>query len=133
MSVTAHHDVEVRPGRFLHVVVTEPRRPTGETGEAVLILHGFTGSAETMCGVAEGLGEDRRCILVDLVGHGSSDAPSAPDDYRMASCLEDLRWVLDELKELRVCSGPSRAGLLRTSGRRPSWDRGSAGAPHSHR
>jgi naphthoate synthase len=117
MSPTAHHRVEVRPGRYLHVVVTEPRR---RTGEAVLILHGFTGSAETMRGVAEGLGEDRRCILVDLVGHGSSAAPSARDDYRMARCLEDLLCVLDELKELRVhligYSMGARAGLSFAAG-----------------
>jgi naphthoate synthase len=99
VSAATHHRIEVRPGRTLHV---EVREPASAIGEAVLILHGFTGSAATMDGVAEGLGENRRCILVDLIGHGDSDAPATPDDYRMGCCLEDLRCVLDALGESRV-------------------------------
>ena len=99
MSASAHHRIEVRPGRTLHAVVTEPKR---RRGEAVLVLHGFTGSAEAMRGVAERLGEDRRCILVDLVGHGSSAAPESPEDYRMERCLADLLGVLDALRESRA-------------------------------
>jgi naphthoate synthase len=99
MSGPTQRRIEVRPGRCLQVEVAEPRR---RSGDAVLILHGFTGSAETMRGVALGLGEDRRRILVDLVGHGGSDAPSAPDDYRMERCLEDLCCVMDALGEPRV-------------------------------
>jgi len=117
MNVTTHHRIEVPPDRCLHVEVAEPRRCCGE---AVLLLHGFTGSAETMRGVSDGLGEGRRCILVDLVGHGSSDVPSGPDDYRMESCLEDLRAVLDALGESRVhvvgYSMGARVGLAFAAG-----------------
>jgi naphthoate synthase len=99
------------------VEVTDPET---RKGEAVLILHGFTGSVETMRGVAEGLGEDRRRILVDLVGHGNSDAPSAPAEYRMGRCLEDLRFVLDALGESRVhlvgYSMGARVGLAFAAG-----------------
>jgi len=99
MSAALHHRIETRPGHYVHA---EVREPEAGAGEAVLILHGFTGSAETMGGVAEGLGEDRRLILVDLVGHGSSDAPSTPGDYRIERCLEDLCGVLEALGERRV-------------------------------
>ncbi len=99
MSARVQRRIEVRPGRCLHVELAEPR---ARGGGAVLILHGFTGSAETMRGVCEGLGGDRRRILVDLVGHGRSDATEAPDDYRMERCLEDLCCVLDALEERQV-------------------------------
>jgi len=117
MSAATRRRIEVRPGRCLQVEVAEPRRCRGE---AVLILHGFTGCAETMRGVALGLGEDRRRILVDLVGHGGSDGPSAPDDYRMGSCLEDLCRVMDALGESRVhligYSMGARVGLAFAAG-----------------
>jgi len=117
MSATLHRRFEVQPSRCLHVELAEPRQ---RRGAAVLILHGFTGSAETMRGVAEGLGEDRRRILVDLVGHGRSDAPSAPGDYRMERCLEDLCRLLDALGESRVhlvgYSMGARVGLALAAG-----------------
>jgi naphthoate synthase len=99
MSAAIHHRIETGPGRFVHA---EVREAEAGAGAGVLILHGFTGSAEAMGGVAEGLGEDRRRILVDLVGHGSSDAPSTPDGYRIERCLEDLCRVLEALGERRV-------------------------------
>ena len=99
MRATTRRRIEVQPGRFLQVEVAEPRR---RGGDAALILHGFTGSAETMRGVAAGLAENRRAILVDLVGHGGSDAPLEPDAYRMGRCLEDLCRVMDALGETRV-------------------------------
>ena len=44
------------------------------SGEPVMVLHGFTGSAEAMAPLADRL-DGYRCIAVDLVGHGRSPSP----------------------------------------------------------
>ncbi len=43
-----------------------------------------------------------RCIAVDLIGHGASDAPVEPGRYRMARCVADLVQVLDTLEVEQV-------------------------------
>lgn len=90
--------VRVAPGRSLFV------RSEG-SGPAVLVLHGFTGCGESMAGVARALAGRARVLRVDLLGHGRSDAPGAPDvrsradaprsPYRMERAVSDLVALLD--------------------------------------
>ena len=58
------------------------------TGAPVLVLHGFTGRAESMEPVAAGLRDAFRVVRFDLVGHGESDAPAEPAAYAMERCVE---------------------------------------------
>lgn len=81
-------DVTVN-GVRLHVEVT------GE-GPAVLLLHGFTGSAETWA-PHRAAWEGFTAVAVDLLGHGRSDCPADPARYRVERCVEDLLAVLDRL------------------------------------
>lgn len=53
------------------------------TGRPVLVLHGFTGSAESMQGVASPLATDSRVARLELVGHGESEAPEDVAPYTM--------------------------------------------------
>ena len=82
-------------------------------GPALLLLHGFTGSGKTWAGHVESW-RTHTCIAVDLLGHGASDCPAAPDRYRMERCVEDLTALLDELgvgtwfAGLRRSQAPSR-------------------------
>ncbi len=80
--------VVVEPGREIHV---EAR---GE-GEPVVLLHGFTGSSESMAATAAALGPGFRTLCVDLVGHGRSSRGAAPADHRLERCVADLARVLD--------------------------------------
>ncbi len=66
-------------------------------GPPVLILHGFTGSGDSMDEVARGLAGDFRTVRVDLVGHGRSGAPRELEPYRMTSCVAQLVDALDAL------------------------------------
>jgi 2-succinyl-6-hydroxy-2,4-cyclohexadiene-1-carboxylate synthase len=66
-------------------------------GPPVVILHGFTGSARGMAGVAAGLEDTFRTIRIDLVGHGRSDAPRDPSVYTMPRCTAQLTRALDAL------------------------------------
>ena len=68
-------------------------------GPALLLLHGFTGSAETMRALADAFADDYRTIAVDLLGHGRSDAPADPSRYALECAAGDLARVLDALGE----------------------------------
>jgi len=81
--------VTTRDGLRLHV------RVQGE-GEALLLLHGFTGSVEAWGEeTVGGLTQAYQVVAVDLVGHGASDFSSDPDRYRIEEVLRDLIQVLD--------------------------------------
>ena len=71
-------------------------------GPALLLLHGFTGSAETLRALADGLAPSYRTIAVDLLGHGRSDAPRDPSRYALECSAGDLARLLDALGESRA-------------------------------
>ncbi len=89
MSLFEERYIDV-DGHRLHAVI-EGRGP------ALLLLHGFTGSTETLSETASALRGDFCTIRVDLPGHGKSDAPRDLTPYTMESCVEALRAVLDAL------------------------------------
>lgn len=71
-------------------------------GDALVLLHGFTGSAESWSSHIEAFSQRFRVIAVDLPGHGLSDSPGDAARYRMERCVEDLRAVLDQLALARI-------------------------------
>lgn len=68
------------------------------TGTPVVLLHGFTGSGESMEGVAAGLADDHAVHSPDLLGFGRSDAPDVPAAYTMSRCLTQLCALQDALR-----------------------------------
>jgi 2-succinyl-6-hydroxy-2,4-cyclohexadiene-1-carboxylate synthase len=74
-------------------------------GPDVVLLHGFTGSTRSMRDLATALAPRFRTLCVDLVGHGRSDAPDAPDAYALPRCARQVAGVLQALT-------PRRAHLL---------------------
>lgn len=69
----------------------------------VVLLHGFTGSAEAMSGLAEGLSDAYRVLAVDLPGHGKTEMPqSALRYFSMESTVSCLWDALDELEAERA-------------------------------
>lgn len=91
-----------REARFVSAAGVRLHALVEGRGSPVLILHGFTGCAESMEGAAEGLAERHRTIRLDLVGHGRSDAPRDIAHYSMESCVEQLGAALDALGQPRV-------------------------------
>jgi 2-succinyl-6-hydroxy-2,4-cyclohexadiene-1-carboxylate synthase len=71
-------------------------------GPPVILLHGFTGCADTMAGVAAGLRSGYRTLCIDLVGHGASDAPHDLSAYRMERCVDQVADVV-----LALVGGPA--------------------------
>lgn len=66
-------------------------------GPPLLLLHGFTGTRRTWDGQLAAWRDAFRCVAVDLLGHGASEAPGDQERYRMERAVEDLRALLDAI------------------------------------
>lgn len=71
-------------------------------GPPLLLLHGFTGSADEWAELTPQIAPLRDLIAVDLIGHGRSAAPGDPARYAMDRCVQDLLALLDQLGVGRV-------------------------------
>jgi 2-succinyl-6-hydroxy-2,4-cyclohexadiene-1-carboxylate synthase len=69
----------------------------GGDGPAVLLLHGFTGRGADWAPFLPALRRRSRAIVVDLLGHGSSDAPADPYRHALERQAADLAAILREL------------------------------------
>ncbi|WP_163536600.1 2-succinyl-6-hydroxy-2,4-cyclohexadiene-1-carboxylate synthase [Gracilibacillus sp. YIM 98692] len=69
------------------------------TGEPVVFLHGFTGSTETWRIPSSYMNDSYQHILIDLPGHGKTEAPYIDS---IKSCCYDLRQIFHQLKLSRV-------------------------------
>ena len=67
-------------------------RDEGE-GNPLVLLHGFTGSGESMSQIAKSL--PSRVISPDLIGHGLSPSPEALEYYRVESMVEQIRRIAE--------------------------------------
>lgn len=70
----------------------------GQTGQTLVLLHGFTGSAagwgaHMNAFATAGL----RVIALDMLGHGASDAPADPRRYAIERCHDDILAALAAL------------------------------------
>jgi 2-succinyl-6-hydroxy-2,4-cyclohexadiene-1-carboxylate synthase len=81
--------VDGNPGVRLRALREGPG-PGAAKGRPLLVLHGFTGDAESMAGVSEALRGDRAVVRLELVGHGGSDAPRELGPYRMGACAVQI-------------------------------------------
>lgn len=60
------------------------------SGPPLVLLHGFTGSAQNWGAFANLLKAHFTIVAPDIVGHGLSDSPSELDHYRMPRAVDDL-------------------------------------------
>ena len=86
------HEITIDDARY-RVLVALPRERA-----SVLILHGFTGRAESSMPLARTLHEAGFGIIMpDLLGHGQTVAPYDPSRYRMEQAAEDLLALCDQI------------------------------------
>lgn len=88
--------------RFIEAEGVSLRVLSEGEGDPALVLHGFTGSAESMACVSEGLRAHLCVHRVDLVGHGRSSSPSELEPFEMPRCVAQLEALLDALALERV-------------------------------
>lgn len=63
-------------------------------GEAVVLLHGFTGSTQTWNQFVQTYQSSFKIIVIDLPGHGKTESPSP---VSMKQCCHDIRALLKEI------------------------------------
>jgi 2-succinyl-6-hydroxy-2,4-cyclohexadiene-1-carboxylate synthase len=74
-------------------------------GQALMLLHGFTGSGRSLGAVARSLAHEFATLAPDLPGHGRSVGGAVPRDYAFERCLDRLVTTLER-------AGHSRAHWL---------------------
>jgi len=86
----------------------------GEGDQPPLLLsHGFSASAAMWRPNVAALAAHRKVITWDLRGHGRSDSPDDPAQYRHAACVADMAALLDAAgTERAVVGGLSLGGFL---------------------
>lgn len=67
-------------------------------GPTLLLLHGFTGSAENWAPLTTALSGSYRLLALDLPGHGRTEAPADPARYTMEAVARDVDALLDHLQ-----------------------------------
>ncbi len=75
------------------------RYRTEGSGPPLVLLHGFTDSAESCYefGYVDALQNKHKVILIDSRGHGQSDKPKIPETYTPEQLASDVIAVLDDL------------------------------------
>lgn len=76
------------------------------TGKPALVLmHGFGGSARNLRPQARFFQSEHRVVLFDLRGHARSGAPDDPAEYSLEKLIGDVQQVIEKSGELRVVLG----------------------------
>lgn len=103
--------VTLRDGLKLHVRIEG-------SGDPLVMLHGFTGSVEAWGEeVLAGLAQAYQIIVVDLLGHGESQAACEAERYQVEELLRDVVQVLDAMAVDRAdWLGYSMGGRLALAG-----------------
>lgn len=79
-------------------------------GRPLVLLHGFTGSAESWHSFL-GIFHSCKVILIDLIGHGRTDSPADYRRYSMEETVLDLHALFKELElDKPVLAGYSMGG-----------------------
>ena len=73
------------------------------SGPAIVALHGFTGDMSTWSEFVPEAEKKYTVITIDLLGHGSSEAPRTPERYRIEQTLDDIASVIHELGFPKAC------------------------------
>lgn len=69
----------------------------GGGGRPLLLMHPNGFCAGMWDPLARELGDDYRCIALDIRGHGASDAPADPGGFTFTAAASDIAPVLDAL------------------------------------
>jgi pimeloyl-ACP methyl ester carboxylesterase len=100
---------------------------TRGTGPAVVLAHGFGGSARNFRVQARSLADACKVVCYDARGHARSEAPEAPAAYDFERLIDDFERVVDQTGDARVIAGGVSLGAGTALGfarRRPERVRG---------
>jgi 2-succinyl-6-hydroxy-2,4-cyclohexadiene-1-carboxylate synthase len=70
-------------------------------GPVLVLLHGFADDSRTWEPLHEAVGDGRRLLAIDLLGHGGSDAPP-PERHAVEQQATDIAWLIGGLCDQAV-------------------------------
>ena len=83
------------------------------SGPVVLLTHGFAASSHMWEATVADLSADHTTVVWDMLGHGRSDSPEDPGVYSVASTLDAMLAILDDVGDGRAALvGHSLGGYL---------------------
>lgn len=82
------------------------------SGPPIVFIHGIGSTAATWAAVADRLSSAFTCARFDLLGHGDSPVPEAPEEYTRDRALDDIDELVAELGGHAVLVGHSLGGYL---------------------
>jgi pimeloyl-ACP methyl ester carboxylesterase len=100
---------------------------TRGTGPAVVLAHGFGGSARNFRVQMRSLADACKVVSYDARGHARSEAPAGEDAYEFERLVDDFERVAEQTGEERVIAGGVSLGAATALGfalRRPERVRG---------
>ncbi|MEX0685619.1 MAG: 2-succinyl-6-hydroxy-2,4-cyclohexadiene-1-carboxylate synthase [Balneolales bacterium] len=78
----------------------------------LIMLHGFMGSSGSFFHLIDALNEVANVILIDLLGHGETEAPIHTDRYSAEEQTADLKEIINEYGPNIILHGYSMGGRL---------------------
>jgi len=69
----------------------------GESGEPLVLVHGYTGDHTDWQYQVDEFSRDYRVLVMDLRGHGLSEAPKDREAYTVEAMVVDVEALVDEL------------------------------------
>jgi len=82
-------------------------------GDAVILVHGYTGSSSDWETTLPAVGEKYRCVMFDQRGFGKSDSSDSPAAYHMREYVEDIAALASQLGIDRFhLAGVSMGGMI---------------------
>jgi len=82
------------------------------SGSPLVLLHGFTGSIDSMAALADRLSKHHTVVSIDIVGHGGSAKPSQPSSYDMSVAADQVIDVAGQVDGLVHLVGYSMGGRV---------------------
>ena len=67
-------------------------------GFPLVLLHGFTGDSTTWNSFVKQWSHSRKCICIDIIGHGKTDSPENSNRYKIQSVVQDINSIIENLK-----------------------------------
>jgi len=83
------------------------------SGDAVVLVHGYTGCWDDWATAVPALKKKYRCVALDQRGFGKTDHPQPPSEYTMSEYVEDIVGLVKQLGIERFhLAGVSMGGMI---------------------
>ena len=103
----------IRSGRFQHGAWSLSYEQHGEQGHPILLIHGLLLDTYVNRDIAQALaGAGYQVVLLDLLGHGHSDAPADATEYRIDFFADQALAAMDHLGWERATVGGVSLGTI---------------------